>query len=42
MDVRKEPVAVAGDESSRTWMAILTASIISLLVWAFVVAFDVH
>jgi hypothetical protein len=41
MDVRKEPVPV-GDESNRTWVAILSASIISLLVWAFIIAFDVH
>jgi hypothetical protein len=43
MDVRKEPApAAAPDESNRTWVAILSASIISLLVWAFIIAFDVH
>ena len=31
-----------GEGTNRTLLALLSASIISLLVWAFIIAFDVH
>jgi hypothetical protein len=41
MDSRKAPVAPS-DEGKRTLLAILSASIISLLVWACIVVLDIH